>query len=142
MNEVAKKRPQFRNINVLHDVRTYRMPPAAILSILHRVSGGIMFLLLPFILWLFDMSVRSPHTFAKAASIFREGLWIFPGFLVRLGVVVLVWAFLHHLCAGIRHIYMDVNHHAVDKVKGRQSAIASFAVSLGLTAIFGLKILF
>ncbi|MDO4704779.1 succinate dehydrogenase, cytochrome b556 subunit [Allofranklinella schreckenbergeri] len=142
MNEVAKKRPEFRNINVFHDVRTYRMPPAAILSILHRISGGIMFLLLPFLLWLFDMSVRSPQTFEQVAGIFREGLWIFPGFMVRLGVLVLVWAFLHHLCAGIRHIHMDVDHHAVDKHKGRKTAIASFAISLGLTAIFGLKILF
>lgn len=139
MNEVAKKRPEFRNINIFQDVRTYRMPPAAILSILHRASGGIMFLLLPFLLWLFDMSMRSPHTFEQVASYFREG---FSGFLLRLLAVVMVWAFLHHLCAGIRHIYMDVNHHAVDKHKGRQSALVSFAISLALTAIFGLKILF
>lgn len=140
MNEVAKKRPEFRNINILHDVRTYRLPPAGVLSILHRVSGAIMFFLLPFLIWVFAKLLGSPESFAQVTSIFREGLWIFPGFLVRLGVLVLVWAFLHHLCAGIRHLWMDVNHHAVNKEFGRQSALASFAVSLLLTVIFGAKI--
>ncbi|RMX15949.1 succinate dehydrogenase, cytochrome b556 subunit [Vandammella animalimorsus] len=140
MNEVAKKRPEFRNINLFHDVRTYRLPPAGVLSILHRVSGAIMFLLLPVLLWLLDMSLRSPQTFAKATSIFHTGLWIFPGFLVRLGVLALVWAFLHHLCAGIRHLWMDVDHHSVTKEFGRKSALASFAISLGLTVVFGAKV--
>lgn len=140
MNETTKKRPEFRNINIFNDVRTYRLPIAGVLSILHRVSGIIMFVLLPFLLWAFDMSLRSPQDFATATSIFRDGLWIFPGFLVKLGVLVLVWAFLHHLCAGVRHLYMDVNHHAVNKEFGRKSAIGSFAFSLGLTAVFGAKI--
>lgn len=140
MNEVAKKRPEFRNINLLNDVRTYRMPAAAVLSILHRASGAIMFLLLPFLIWVFDQSLRSPETFASVTSIFREGLWVFPGVLVRLGVLVLVWAFLHHLCAGVRHLWMDVDHHVVNKEFGRTSAMASFAISLGLTVVFGAKV--
>lgn len=140
MNEITKKRPEFRNINVFNDVRTYRMPPAAILSILHRASGAIMFLLLPFVIWVFDQSLRSPQTYARVTSIFHEGLWIFPGVLVRLGVLVLLWAFLHHLCAGLRHVWMDIDHHRVTKEFGRSSALASFAISLGLTVIFGAKV--
>ena len=140
MNETTKKRPEFRNINLFTDVRTYLLPISGVLSILHRVSGIIMFALLPFLLWAFDMSLRSPQDFATATSIFRDGLWIFPGFLVKLGVLVLVWAFLHHLCAGVRHLYMDVNHHAVNKQFGRKSAIGSFAISIGLTVVFGAKI--
>lgn len=140
MNEVTKKRPEFRNINIFTDVRTYRLPLAGVLSILHRVSGLIMFFLLPFMLWVFDMSLRSPQDYAKVTGIFREGLWIFPGCLVKLGVLVLVWAFLHHLCAGVRHLFMDVNHHAVNKEFGRKSAVASFIISLALTAVFGAKI--
>ncbi|THT96438.1 succinate dehydrogenase, cytochrome b556 subunit [Lampropedia puyangensis] len=140
MNEVTKKRPEFRNINIFNDVRTYRLPAAGVLSILHRVSGIIMFVLLPFLLWVFDMSLRTPETFTSVTGIFRDGLWILPGFLVKLGVLVLVWAFLHHLCAGVRHLFMDVNHHAVNKEFGRKSALASFAVSLALTVVFGAKI--
>ncbi|OYY50209.1 MAG: hypothetical protein B7Y54_12440 [Polaromonas sp. 35-63-240] len=54
---VAKKRPEFRNINAFTDLRTYRLPAAGIVSILHRVSGAIMFLLMPFIIWMFDTIV-------------------------------------------------------------------------------------
>lgn len=140
MNEASKKRPEFRNINVFTDVRSYRLPIAGVLSILHRISGLIMFFLLPFMLWVFDMSLSSPEDYAKVTGIFRDGLWIFPGMLVKLGVLVLVWAFLHHLCAGVRHLFMDVNHHAVNKEFGRQSAVASFIISLALTAVFGAKI--
>ena len=59
MSEVAKPRPEYRNINVFNDLTTYRMPAAAWVSILHRASGAIMFVLLPFIIWLFDKSVSS-----------------------------------------------------------------------------------
>ena len=59
MTELAKKRPEFRNINALKDLPSYRLPAAGIVSILHRISGFIMFLMLPFIIWLFDTSVSS-----------------------------------------------------------------------------------
>lgn len=140
MNEVAKKRPEFRNINLLNDVRTYRMPLAAILSILHRVSGILMFLLLPFILWLFDLSLQSPASFGRLASVFGEGLGFVPGWFFKLVVLALIWAFLHHLVAGLRFLLLDVNHHVVDKHFGRKSALASFAVSIGLTLVLGAKL--
>src|SRR5256885_13274776 len=63
MTEQAKKRPEFRNINFFKDLPTYRLPPAGIVSILHRISGLLMFILLPFILWMMDMSLTSEISF-------------------------------------------------------------------------------
>ena len=57
MSEVVKPRPEFRNINALSDLPGYRWPLAALVSGMHRISGVLMFLLLPFILWMFDKSV-------------------------------------------------------------------------------------
>jgi succinate dehydrogenase / fumarate reductase cytochrome b subunit len=54
MTDNAHQRPEFRNINAFTDLPTYRLPPAGWVSILHRVSGALMFVLLPFIIWLFD----------------------------------------------------------------------------------------
>ena len=68
---VAKKRPEFRNINALTDLPTYRLPLAGIVSILHRISGAIMFLLMPFIIWMFDTSLSSEISFAKFKEIGR-----------------------------------------------------------------------
>ena len=74
MTETAPKRPEFRNISALTDLPTYRLPPAGWVSILHRVSGALMFLLLPFIIWMFDMSVSSEISFAKFKLAFNLGL--------------------------------------------------------------------
>lgn len=140
MNEAAKKRPEFRNINIFNDVRTYRLPLAGILSILHRISGIIMFMLLPFLLWMFDLSLESATTFDKLASVFSVGLGFVPGWFFKLVVLALIWAYLHHLCAGLRHLLMDVNHHLVDKHFGRKSAVVSFAISISLTIALGAKL--
>ena len=70
MTELAKKRPEFRNINAFKDLTTYRMTPAAWVSILHRASGAILFLLLPLVIWLFDTSVSSEYSFARFKSAF------------------------------------------------------------------------
>ena len=74
MTQLAKKRPEFRNINALTDLPTYRLPAAGIVSILHRISGLIMFLLLPLIVWMFDTSVSSEISFAKFSAAFNVGL--------------------------------------------------------------------
>ena len=70
MTELAKKRPEFRNINALVDLPTYRLPAAGFVSILHRISGFVMFLLLPFVVWMFDTSVSSEISFAKFKAAF------------------------------------------------------------------------
>ncbi|WP_333845184.1 succinate dehydrogenase, cytochrome b556 subunit [Limnohabitans sp.] len=139
MTQLAKKRPEFRNINALTDLPTYRLPAAGIVSILHRISGLIMFLLLPFIVWMFDTSVSSEISFAKFSAAFNVGLGFVPAVLVKVVVLGLIWAYLHHLIAGVRHVYMDVNH-AVSKEFGKSSAIATLALSLGLTGALGAKL--
>lgn len=140
MNEVAKKRPVYRNINLVKDVPTYRLPVAGFLSILHRVSGLLMFLLLPFIFWMFSASLESADSFSKLSSVFSVGLGFVPGWFFKLVVLALTWAYLHHLVAGVRHLLMDVNHHLVSKEFGRSSAIVSFVLSIGLTIVLGAKL--
>ncbi|RYE39539.1 MAG: succinate dehydrogenase, cytochrome b556 subunit [Hyphomicrobiales bacterium] len=140
MTELAKKRPEFRNINALTDLPTYRLPPAGWVSILHRVSGVIMFVLLPFILWLFDTSVTSEISFAKFTSAFTAGLGFVPGWFIKLVTLALIWAYLHHFVAGVRHLWMDVSHDAVSKQFGKTSAVAVLVISIGLTLILGAKL--
>ena len=139
MTQLAKKRPEFRNINALSDLPSYRLPAAGIVSILHRISGLIMFLLLPLLVWMFDTSVSSEISFAKFSAAFTVGLGFVPAVLVKVVVLGLIWAYLHHLIAGVRHVYMDVCH-AVTKEFGKSSAIATLALSLGLTAALGAKL--
>jgi succinate dehydrogenase / fumarate reductase cytochrome b subunit len=139
MTQLAKKRPEFRNINALTDLPTYRLPAAGIVSILHRISGLIMFLLLPLIVWMFDTSVSSEISFAKFSAAFTVGLGFVPAVLVKVVVLGLIWAYLHHLIAGVRHVYMDV-FHAVSKEFGKSSAVATLVLSLGLTAALGAKL--
>ena len=139
MTELAKKRPEFRNINALADLPTYRLPPAGWVSILHRVSGLLMFLLLPLIIWMFDNSISSEISFAKFSAAFNIGLGFVPGWFMKLVALALIWAYLHHFIAGLRHLYMDVCH-AVSKEFGKSSAIVTLVLSLGLTAVLGAKL--
>jgi succinate dehydrogenase / fumarate reductase cytochrome b subunit len=136
----AKKRPEFRNINAFKDLPTYRLPVAGIVSILHRISGFIMFLLMPFILWMFDTSISSEISFAKFKSAFNIGMLGVPGFLWKLVALALIWAFLHHFIAGLRHLWTDTHHDAVSKEFGKSSAVITLAVSIGLTLILGAKL--
>jgi succinate dehydrogenase / fumarate reductase, cytochrome b subunit len=133
------KRPEFRNLNVFKDLTSYRLPLAGYVSILHRVSGVIMFLLLPFIIWLFDKSLTSELSFIKFSAVFKFGWLGLPAVVWKLVVLALIWAYLHHLVAGLRHLWMDVNH-AVSKEFGHKSAVATFAISIGLTVALGAKL--
>ena len=139
MTELAKKRPEFRNINALTDLPTYRLPAAGIVSILHRISGAILFVLLPLIVWMFDTSVSSEISFAKFKSAFTVGIGFVPGIIVKLVALALIWAYLHHMIAGLRHLYMDMCH-AVSKEFGKSSAVVTLLLSLGLTAALGAKL--
>ena len=139
MTEKAQQRPEFRNINAFNDLPTYRLPPAGWVSILHRVSGALMFLLLPFIIWLFDKSVSSDISFAKFKAAYNGGLGWYPGWFFSLVTLALIWAYLHHLIAGLRHLYMDATH-SVSKEFGRSSAIFTLATSIGLTVLLGAKL--
>ena len=139
MSEVSKPRPQYRNLNPFTDVRTYRLPLAGLVSILHRVSGFLMFLLLPFIIWLFDKSISSEISFGQFSAAFSAGLWIFPGWFVKLVVLALIWSYLHHLFAGVRHLYLDVSHRTT-KEFGRHSAATVLVASSVLTLILAAKL--
>ena len=133
------KRPEFRNINAFKDLPTYRMTAAATVSILHRGSGLIMFLLMPFIIWMFDTSISSEYSFARFTSAFNNGIGFVPSILIKLTALVLIWAYLHHFFAGLRHIRMDL-FHTVSKESGRSTALWTLGLSLVLTAIFGAKL--
>lgn len=133
------KRPEFRNINAFKDLPSYRWPLAAIVSGMHRASGLIMFLMLPFIIWLFDTSLSSEYSYARFSAAFSTGLGFVPGWFIKLVALGLIWAYLHHIIAGVRHLWMDVAH-AVSKEFGRSSAIVTLALSLGLTAVLGAKL--
>jgi succinate dehydrogenase / fumarate reductase cytochrome b subunit len=130
----------YRNIHVTQIV-SYRLPLAGIVSILHRASGMLMFVLLPFVIWLFDKSVTSEVSYATFTSAFSAGIGFVPGWFVKLVALALIWAYLHHLAAGLRHLWMDATH-AVGKEFGRSSAAATLAVSLLLTAALGWKLFF
>ena len=140
MTELAKKRPEFRNINAFKDLTTYRMTPAAWVSILHRASGAILFLLLPLVLWLFDTSVSSEISFGRFKAAFESGLGFVPGWFLKLVVLGLIWGYLHHMIAGMRHLWMDISHDAVTKQFGKTSAIFTLVVSIALTVVLGAKL--
>ena len=136
----TKPRTVYRNIHVT-DLLTYRLPPAGIVSIGHRISGVMMFLLLPFVVWLFDVSLTSEVSYERFTSAYLAGLWIFPAWIVKLVTLGLIWAFLHHFIAGVRHLWMDATH-AVTKEFGHTSALVTLGLSGLLTLVLGVKLFF
>lgn len=141
MAEAIKTRPTVRpgeNMRLV-DALQYPLPLAAKLSILHRASGMMMFFLLPFVIWLFDKSVTSEVSYETFSSAFLAGIGVVPALVVKLVVLALIWAYLHHLCAGVRHLWMDATH-SVSKQQGRSSAVATFVVSIAFTVALGLKL--
>ena len=139
MTPLRTARPEFRNINAFKDLTTYRLPAAGWVSILHRVSGALMFLLLPFVVWMMDTSLSSELSYGSFTAAFSAGIGFVPGWFVKLVALALIWAYLHHFCAGVRHLIMDATH-KVDKAYGRSSAIVTLALSLGLTVVLGAKL--
>ena len=144
MTELASKqrpkRPEFRNINAFSDLPSYRLPAAGWVSILHRISGFIMFLLMPFIIWMLDTSISSEISFEKFKAAFNIGMLGLPGIIWKLVALALIWAYLHHFIAGLRHLWMDVSHAAVSKEFGKSSALFTLVVSVALTLILGAKL--
>ena len=133
------KRPEFRNINAFADLPSYRWPLAALVSGAHRASGLFMFLLMPFIIWMFDTSLSSEISFARFTHAFQSGIGFVPGILVKLVTLGLIWAYLHHFFAGMRHIRMDI-FRTTSKEAGKATAQVVLVLSLGLTAVLGAKL--
>ena len=98
-----------------------------------------MFVLMPFIIWMFDTSVSSEFSFARFTSAFNNGIGFVPGILIKLVALGLIWAYLHHFFAGMRHIRMDL-FHTVTKEAGKKTAQLTLVLSLGLTAVLGAKL--
>ena len=118
MGEIDKTkrnaRPEFRNITLPEIVR-YRMPPPALVSILHRISGILLFLVgIPFVLYLFQNSLTSELSFQA----YRAAV---SSWLGKLVLLVLIWAFVHHLLAGIRFLTLDL-HLAGEREQGALTA--------------------
>lgn len=138
MAESAKTRPVYRNIHVTQIV-SYRLPPAGIVSILHRISGLAMFLLLPFVIWMMDSSLGSEISFESFTNVFVAGFAGIPGWFVKLVALGLIWSYLHHFIAGVRHLWMDATH-SVSKAQGHSSAVATLVLSVALTVLLGAKL--
>jgi len=140
MANTARKARPGENMRLV-DALGYKLPLAGLVSILHRGSGLVMFVLLPFIIWMFDTSLTSEISYSQFTSVFTHGTGFLPGWFYKLVALALIWSYLHHLTAGIRHLWMDATH-AVTKEFGRQSAIVTLAVSLVLTFALGVKLFF
>ena len=100
-SEKKIKRKQFRNIRI-DQILTYRLPAAGVMSILHRISGAGLFLLLPFLIYLLDMSLKSPTDFSKISELISHPI----AFVAISGII---WAVIHHFLAGIRHLMLDMH---------------------------------
>ena len=109
-----------------------RLPLPAFVSILHRASGAALFVMLPVLLCLLSGSLESPKSFV----IFKS--WV-GNPLVKVVLLSLLWAYLHHFCAGIRHLALDL-HMGLELETARATSYAVLGVSLALTAVIGVKL--
>ncbi len=131
LNVAAKKaRPKYLNLTAL--LFEIRLPLPGWISILHRVSGALLFLATLWVLFLFDRSLASASDFESM----RRYLGLPP---VKLALLVLIWAFCHHLCAGIRFLALDLDQ-GTDRERARLTSWLVLAASLGLTALFGARL--
>jgi succinate dehydrogenase / fumarate reductase cytochrome b subunit len=121
-----KKRPKHL---ALHKIK---LPLPGYVSILHRASGAILFLALPLLLLLLDQSLRSIETYTNLTEILANPL-------LKLVLLGLLWQFLHHFCAGLRYLAIDL-HLLPSLAAARASSMWVLAVSLTLTVILGVKL--
>ncbi|MDR2000080.1 MAG: succinate dehydrogenase, cytochrome b556 subunit [Zoogloeaceae bacterium] len=126
MAELVKTRPKFLNLFEI------KLPLPGWASILHRVSGAGLFLMLPLLIWLFGLSLGSQDAFDSFKSIMD--CW-----LVKLILTGLLWAYLHHFCMGVRILLID-RHIGIEKAQARASTIAVLTVSLVLTLVLGVQL--
>ncbi len=123
---MIKKRPKHL---ALHKIK---LPLPGYVSILHRVSGAVLFLALPFLLLLLDQSLRSIETYTNLTEHLANPL-------LKLVLLGLMWAFLHHFCAGLRYLAIDL-HLLPSLSAARTSSKVVLAVSLTLTILFGVML--
>jgi succinate dehydrogenase / fumarate reductase cytochrome b subunit len=128
MSDITMKKERPKHL----DLRVIKQPLPAIASILHRISGAGLFLMLPFLIYLLELSLDSDLGFAMFKA------WVAHP-LVKLVLLGLLWAFLHHFCMGIRILLLDLNM-GTDLKPARASAKAVLAISLALTVILGVQL--
>ena len=118
-----KKRPKFL---ALHQIR---LPLPGLVSILHRISGALLFLALPLLLWMLQCSLRSIETYTQLSDALQHPL-------SKVFLLLILWAFLHHFCAGIRYLAIDLQL-ASSLARARSSSKWVLVASLALTATAG-----
>lgn len=121
-----RRRPLWFNLSPLN------LPLPGLVSIFHRVSGLLLFLGLVWFLFLLDMSLSSEAGFAHFRTYVGHPM-------VKAAMLVLLWAYLHHFCAGIRYLFLDLDK-GVGLATTRKTSYAVLAVSLALTALLGVKL--
>ncbi len=114
------------------DLTKIRFPIMAIVSGMHRISGAVLFLFLPLLLWLWQESLASQQSFDALKSVVGH-------FLVKIFLLGLLWGYLHHLCAGIRYLALDLDLGG-ELAAARASSIVVLVVSIGLTVIVGVAL--
>ena len=123
---IASQRPKYL------DLFRIRLPLPGIVSILHRISGAALFAFAWALLYLLQESLRSPESHAHFAALTSH--W-----LVKLFLIGMLWAFLHHFFAGLRYLLLDIRV-ADDLGPARATSAAVLAISLGLTSILGVML--
>ncbi len=121
--EKKKKRPVYLNLVKI------RLPVGGMLSILHRVTGAFLVLLLPFALYILDASLREPAVFADIAARLAslEG---------RIVILITAWVFTQHFFSGVRHLLLDIGI-GDDKAAARRSAWLAFATTAFVVVLTG-----
>jgi succinate dehydrogenase / fumarate reductase, cytochrome b subunit len=120
---MTKSRPKYL------DPLRIRLPIPGLISILHRISGLGLFLFLPLLLWLFQSSLTSPDSYVRYRAAFANPL-------VKLILIGLLWAFLHHLLAGLRFLALDL-HYGTDLPTARATSWTVLVTAIVLTAVLG-----
>jgi succinate dehydrogenase / fumarate reductase cytochrome b subunit len=126
----GKPRPKYLNLQAL--LFEIRLPVTGWVSILHRVSGALLFVSMIWLLWMLDRSLSSEAAFEKIKH--YAGLW--P---VKLSLLVVIWAYCHHFCAGIRYLFLDLDK-GIDLATARLTSWITFAASFAFTALLGWKL--
>lgn len=120
---LKKKRPLWYNLSLLN------LPLPGVVSILHRISGAALFVFAAWLLYLLEGSLASPERFDEVRRTFGHPF----AKLVALG---LIWTFMHHLCAGIRYLFLDI-HKGIDLPTARATSVVVLVAGVALTAVFG-----
>jgi succinate dehydrogenase / fumarate reductase cytochrome b subunit len=127
-----KARPKYLSLTAL--LFEIRLPLPGWVSILHRVSGLLLFFpLTAWLLYLLDASLASEQGFQHVRDTYLK----LP--VAKLGLLVFVWAFSHHFCAGIRFLFLDIDR-GVELKAARASSVAVLVVSLAITAFVAMRL--